>query len=49
METAITERVLMRRDGLLRIYVAVKDRASATAWMCCHVTHPDHVRVRGST
>jgi hypothetical protein len=49
MQTAITQRVFMRRARLLRIYVAVTDRARAAAWMCCQVTHHDHVRIRGST
>jgi hypothetical protein len=49
METAIAKRVFMRGDGLLRIYVAVTDRAWAAAWMCCQVTHPDQVCIRGFT
>ncbi len=34
-QTATTERVPVRRDGLLRVYAAILDRAWAAAWMCC--------------
>ena len=48
-QTATTERVPVRRDGLLRVYVARTGRAGAAAWKCCLVTHPDPVHIGGST
>ena len=34
-QTATTEHVPVRRDGHLRVYVAITDRAGAAACMCC--------------
>jgi hypothetical protein len=48
-QTATTERVPVRMEWLLRVYVAVRDNAWAAVWMCCQVTHPVPVHGQGST